>query len=192
VTSPATRVLTPEQEAFRAAFLAHSAYVYRTLQRLGVYHRDLQDEVHNFFLKVHAKWSDYDSTRPIRPWLLAFAVRHAADYRQLAHIRREASGLESERKLEEAASMQATPHDDLHASERRQLVMSAINAIDNYDQRALFVLHEVEELSVPEAAEVLAIPLNTAYSRLRTAREIFRNFVMRSTQPKAQMKQGKF
>jgi RNA polymerase sigma-70 factor (ECF subfamily) len=38
-------------------------------------------------------------------------------------------------------------------------------------RRAVFVLHEIEELTAPEVADILSIPLNTVYSRLRVARE---------------------
>jgi len=38
------------------------------------------------------------------------------------------------------------------------------------DRRAVFVMHELDKLPVPKIAIALAIPLNTAYSRLRLAR----------------------
>jgi RNA polymerase sigma-70 factor (ECF subfamily) len=41
------------------------------------------------------------------------------------------------------------------------------------DKRLVFVLVELEQLSVPEVAEMLEIKLNTAYSRLRLARAEF-------------------
>jgi RNA polymerase sigma-70 factor (ECF subfamily) len=34
----------------------------------------------------------------------------------------------------------------------------------------VLVLHEIEEMTAPEIAEILGIPLNTVYSRLRIAR----------------------
>ena len=39
------------------------------------------------------------------------------------------------------------------------------------DKRAILVLVDVEQMSVPEAAEALGINLNTAYWRLRAARK---------------------
>ena len=38
------------------------------------------------------------------------------------------------------------------------------------DRRAVFLLHEIDEVPIPEVAETLGIPPNTAYSRLRLAR----------------------
>jgi len=37
-------------------------------------------------------------------------------------------------------------------------------------RRTVLVLHEIEEMTAPEIAQVLGIPLNTVYSRLRVAR----------------------
>jgi RNA polymerase sigma-70 factor (ECF subfamily) len=34
----------------------------------------------------------------------------------------------------------------------------------------VFVMHELDEVPVPEIAKTLGVPLNTAYSRLRLAR----------------------
>jgi RNA polymerase sigma-70 factor (ECF subfamily) len=41
------------------------------------------------------------------------------------------------------------------------------------DKRTVFVLAELEQLSVPEIAEALGINLNTIYSRQRAARAQF-------------------
>jgi hypothetical protein len=45
--------------------------------------------------------------------------------------------------------------------------------------RAVFVLYELEQLTLPEIAELAAIPLGTATSRLRRAREQFQAHIKR-------------
>jgi RNA polymerase sigma-70 factor (ECF subfamily) len=45
------------------------------------------------------------------------------------------------------------------------------------DLRTVFVLYEFEDLSMAEIAEVIAIPRGTVASRLRRAREDFRERV---------------
>jgi RNA polymerase sigma-70 factor (ECF subfamily) len=52
------------------------------------------------------------------------------------------------------------------------LAQRALDALDA-DKREVFVLAEVEQMSAPEIAEVLGIPVNTVYSRLRAARQAF-------------------
>ena len=46
------------------------------------------------------------------------------------------------------------------------------DAID-VGRRAVLVLHEIEEMTAPEIAESLSLPINTVYSRLRLARQEF-------------------
>jgi RNA polymerase sigma-70 factor (ECF subfamily) len=47
------------------------------------------------------------------------------------------------------------------------------------DLAEVFVLFEIEEMSSPEIASLLEIPLGTVASRLRRAREDFRNVFAR-------------
>jgi RNA polymerase sigma-70 factor (ECF subfamily) len=46
-------------------------------------------------------------------------------------------------------------------------------------KREVFVLADLEQMSAPEIAEALEIPLNTVYSRLRTARRAFEDALAR-------------
>jgi RNA polymerase sigma-70 factor (ECF subfamily) len=47
------------------------------------------------------------------------------------------------------------------------------------ERRGVFILHELEECPMKEVASLLGIPLFTAYSKLRVAREEFAAAVRR-------------
>lgn len=53
---------------------------------------------------------------------------------------------------------------------KRALLMQALDELE-LERRAVFVMHELDGQAVPEIAAALEIPLGTAYSRLRLARE---------------------
>jgi len=72
-----------------------------------------------------------------------------------------------------------TPHDQLEGKEARELLRKALDTLD-LDRRAVFVMHELDEIPMPEIASVLAIPVNTAYSRLRLARGEIASVIERS------------
>jgi RNA polymerase sigma-70 factor (ECF subfamily) len=72
----------------------------------------------------------------------------------------------------EAESRAPTPLEQTERNAELQLLARLLDELDE-PKREVFALVELEELSVPEAAEVLEIPLNTAYSRLRAARQAF-------------------
>jgi RNA polymerase sigma-70 factor (ECF subfamily) len=153
--------------AFREIYEAHAGYVWNTLRRLGVREGDLEDVVHEVFLAVYKRLGDYDPAKPLRPWLFGFSFRTASDYRSRARHRREVAEAEMEVADEAPAA-----DEQVEAQRRRALVNAALEAIE-LGRRAVFIMHEIDGAPIPEVASALGIPLNTAYSRLRLAREEF-------------------
>ena len=66
----------------------------------------------------------------------------------------------------------------MESAEAKRLVDRALDVLDD-DKRAVFVLHDLDDTSVPEIARVLGIPEGTAYTRLRAARAEFTAAVRR-------------
>ncbi|MGC4093099.1 MAG: RNA polymerase sigma factor [Polyangiaceae bacterium] len=147
-------------ELFRSEF----GYVWNTLARLGVAARDLEDVTHEVFLRVYRKLGEFEAERPLRPWLFSFAYRAASDYRKLARHRVELIGIEGDAAAPESSAVEA-----LILEEDRRLIEAALQRVP-IERRALLLLHEVDGFSIPEVAQALGLPLNTAYSRLRLAR----------------------
>ena len=61
------------------------------------------------------------------------------------------------------------PDDMLQSTQARALVLAALERIP-LPRRAVLVMRDIDDIPVDEVASVLAIPLFTAYSRLRKAR----------------------
>jgi RNA polymerase sigma-70 factor (ECF subfamily) len=163
----------PALPDFRAIFEEQFAYVWNSLRHFGVRPSDLEDLAHEVFFRVHERLPEYDPSRPLRPWLFAFAYRVAAAHRRLARHRVEVFDAHAD------APDRGLPADE--AVMRRQdgeLAQRALEAVE-LDRRAVFVLHELDEIAIPEVAEALGIPTATAYSRLRLARQEFNVAVKR-------------
>lgn len=162
-----------DERAFvRRLYEAHFAYVWNTLRRLGVREKEREDVAHEVFIIVQRKAKIFDQTRPEKPWLFGIAYRVAADHRRLArHSRETTLDIEPEAQGDRADV-------SLEAKQRRVLIETALQTLP-MDQRAVFIMHDIDELSVPEIATSLAVPLNTAYSRLRLGREAFAEAVRR-------------
>jgi RNA polymerase sigma-70 factor (ECF subfamily) len=153
-------------------FREHFSYVSHSLLRLGVPDRDVDDLTHDVFLTVHKKLRELDPNRPIRPWLFGVAFRHASEYRRRAPRRRELL-MEEPPDVEDEAR---APDSEAGGRQMRQRSLRALAALDP-DKRAVLVMHDVDGHTAPEIAEALRIPMNTVYSRLRAARERFRQAV---------------
>jgi RNA polymerase sigma-70 factor (ECF subfamily) len=165
-----TAAARPDDGKFRAIFRSECSYVFHSLRRLGVHERDLEDVAHDVFLAIHKKLDDYDPSRPLRPWIFAFAFRFAADYRKLARHRREK--LSDRDDTNDPVDSSESLDERIDAERNRQLVVEGLEALD-LEKRAVFVMHEIDGNAIPAVASALGIPVNTAYSRLRLAREQF-------------------
>jgi len=156
-----------EKQSFNAIFARDLGYVWTSLRRLGIPIRDLEDLSHDVFFRVYQRWGDYDPGRPFRPWLFGFCFRVASDYRRRFANQREILGAELEPVDPSPDALERLVQAE--ATSLAQLVLQSLEL----DRRAVFVMHEIDGCPIPEVAEALAIPLNTAYSRLRLAREQF-------------------
>jgi RNA polymerase sigma-70 factor, ECF subfamily len=147
----------------------HFRYVWRCLRSLGVRESSLDDALQDVFVVVQRRLPEFDGRAELRTWLYAIALRVGRKYR--ARAAREPRSLDDESERPE----QVAPGDTERAAESRQrllLARLALGALDD-DKREVFVLARIEQMSAPEIADIVGIPLNTVYSRLRLARDAF-------------------
>lgn len=75
----------------------------------------------------------------------------------------------------------ATQDRELWLKQAYAQLVAALDGLD-HDQRAVFVLYEIEDLPMEEIAEALQAPLTTCYSRLQAARRKIEAALRRSQQ----------
>lgn len=152
---------------FEAVYENELEAVWRYLRRLGVAERDLEDVVHDVFVVAHRQYETFDPTAAPRPWLFGIAFRVVCHYHRRARVRAEClSGDDSDL----AVDPQAGPEAALQQRQAADRLQAALEMLP-LEQRAVFVLHDIEEHSMPAIATILQVPANTLYSRLRLARE---------------------
>lgn len=165
-----TRVASPLPVVldFEAVYRAEFPYVHRVLRYLGVRDADLEDLAHDVFLVVHRRLVEFDMERPIRPWLFGISYHLVVRHRQrFSHRYEIATG-----EVPEQATPRAGVEDRVAAAQAWAVVCAAVQELP-MDQRAVFVMHDIEGHSAPEIAAAVEAPLNTIYSRLRLARARF-------------------
>lgn len=159
-----------------AVYETHFRYVWRCLRSLGVSDAQLDDALQDVFIVVQRKLRDFDGGAQLRTWLYAIALRVARKYRERA--------LREPPLRQAPADNRASPAEvacgeGLALQNERLAFARAVLATLSDDQREVFVLARVEQMSAPEIAEVVGVPLNTVYSRLRAARLAFEAEVAR-------------
>lgn len=151
--------------SLRAIFDEYSAFVWRTLRHLGVPERDIEDVCQEVFVVVHRKLESFEGRSALRTWVYGICLRTASDYRRRAYVRREQAVDEVP-----ATTFEADQEHSIERSRHRKRLLELLDSLDE-EKRQVFVLYEIEELDMKEIAEAMGTPLQTAYSRLRAARQ---------------------
>jgi RNA polymerase sigma-70 factor, ECF subfamily len=152
----------------RALFDQNYASVWRLLRRFGVLHSHLDDAAQEVFW-VAARRMDTIRAGSERAFLYGVALRVASD-----HLRRRLAvpALADSEALLHLADPSPSPEQQLEAQRARELLDVVLDRLP-LELRTVFVFAELEGLEVRQIAELEAIPLGTASSRLRRAREEF-------------------
>jgi RNA polymerase sigma-70 factor (ECF subfamily) len=145
----------------------HAVAIFKVLRRLGVPESSLDDAVQDVFFVAWRRRDAFERRSTQRTWLFGIARKVARDYRR----RRRRAQTETP-ELDQMASP-LDPTAERNARDASRVVAAALERMSDV-LREVFVLVELEELSAPEIAEILGIPVNTVYSRTRLAREQFR------------------
>jgi RNA polymerase sigma-70 factor, ECF subfamily len=145
--------------------------VWRFARRLGVAEPDVDDVVQEVIL-VAARRLDEIDTGSERAFMMSTAYRIASDMRR-ARARR------AEVAADEAASVpDPTPAPDalVEQHKARALLDEVLDSMP-LELRAVFVLYELDGLTMAEIADTLTLAAGTVASRLRRARELFESRV---------------
>jgi RNA polymerase sigma-70 factor (ECF subfamily) len=152
----------------RTMFLARYASVWRLLRRFGVPAARLDDAAQEVFWVAARRLSSIEPDKE-RAFLYGVALRVASN-----QLRRHKAAvpLGDASELETLADSQPSPEACLEQRRARELLDRVLDGM-SAELRTVFVLFELEGLPVREIAELEAIPVGTASSRLRRAREEF-------------------
>ena len=162
--------------SFRSIYDAYFDFVWTSTRRLGVPVDAVDDVVQEIFVVVNARLSTVEQTASLRSWIYGVVRRTVSTYHRGRRVR---SASESHDPLEDLASaVQPSPLDLTVLSDEVRLLWRLLGELGPL-KREVFVLSELEEMTMPEIAEAIGVPLNTAYSRLRVAREEFNEALAR-------------
>lgn len=166
--SPSEPTQSRVQVSFAAIYNDYFEFVWRNLRRLGVAEEGLRDAAQDVFIVVHRRLSEFDGSGRIQPWLYSILRRVASDHRRLAR-RKGWSNHEQPESIVDPH--EPGPEARAVRGEARRLLLRLLGELDE-DRRELVILVELEGLNVPEAAHAMNCNLNTAYARLRSARQL--------------------
>jgi len=167
---------------FDSFYEEHFAFVWRTVRRLGIAPSAVDDVVQDVFVVVHRRLCDLASPASARAWLFGI-VRHVVKdarrtlRRKPAHLGGAARAGDDVDGMADASI--TGPHESAAKREAVRMLHAILEAMPD-ERREVFILSELEQMSVPEIAASVGANTNTVYSRLRAARADFEKAVART------------
>ena len=157
----------------KGIFEAQFDFIWRYLRRLGLSDADADDGAQQAFLVLARRLDDVPADKG-RAFLCGTAQRIASDMRKRAWRRYE----HKDESAIDTASDSVNP-ETLNEQQSARAVLDTVLDGMPIALRSVFVLFELEEMTTLQIANSLDLPPGTVASRLRRARETFRNAVKR-------------
>lgn len=162
----------PARSAHRAALDFQAVYeelfpfVWRVAKRRGIPESALDDVCQDVFVAVHTHLPEFEGRSSIKTWVYGI-LNNVVLMRHRTMKRRDPDRAEIDPELLIDAS--SSPDEAASGAQAARIAHALLAQLGD-DKRAMFILVELEGMTVPEAAEAEKINLNTAYARLRAAR----------------------
>lgn len=158
---------------FAHLYEEYFAFAWRSARRLGTPEASLDDVVQEMFMIVHQQLPKFEGRSSIKTWMFGIVLNVVRAHRRALRTKHPHSLHPGMRGDPDSLSDGAAgPLENASNAEAARVVHQLLEALDD-DKREVFVLAELEQLSAPEIARVLNLPMNTVYSRLRLARQEF-------------------
>jgi len=175
-TVPATAETLPEPPTLADIYREHFEFVWRSLRRLGVPEHAIEDAAQDVFVVVARRLADFEGRSSLRTWLFGIAIRVVRTRRR--------SSWRHQRKVDALAREPSPSADPIARQDAQRLLLRLLDELSE-DQRATYVLIELEGMTAVEVAEGLGANVNTIYTRLRAARNQLRRAAARHLEGRA-------
>jgi RNA polymerase sigma-70 factor (ECF subfamily) len=172
--------LNGDPEAFEAIVKRYTPLLYSLAYRLLGHGEEAEDAVQEILEKAFRALPSFRISKRFFPWLYTVGLNHlrSLERRRKRRSRLKLLNAEPERVLESAASEQGNPVRRSELKEGERLAQEALDTL-RVEYREVFVLRQIQGLSVQEVAEVLLIPEGTVKTHLHRARKQMIDFLSR-------------
>ncbi len=157
-----------------AAVRQNYQFLWRSLRRLGLQAADVDDAAQQVLSVFARRLADVEVGAE-KAFLFQTALRVASDARRAAA---RSPVRFDEDALGTAADPAPNAEEQLEGHQARELLDEVLDAMDP-ELRAVFILFELEEMTMAQIAVLIAIPAGTVGSRLFRARKDFESMTAR-------------
>jgi RNA polymerase sigma-70 factor (ECF subfamily) len=168
----------PDYQAFEAVMRRHNGRLFRIARAILKHEADAEDALQDAYLEAYRHLDDFRAEAELTTWLTRIVVNQS-----LMRLRRQKrdgpvipfhqDGSGTRPQVEVRDDKSESPSAAVLRTEMRRILERRIDELPAA-YRAVFVMREIEDMSVEETAQCLEIPPATVRTRLFRARALLR------------------
>ncbi len=171
-TDLVARIRNGDHMAFATIMRRHNQRLFRVARSITRDDAEAEDVVQESYVRAFASLSGFRGAAKLSTWLTRIALNEALDRVRSRRPQVELHLVDDGADAAAGAGA-ADPEKDAARAEIRRLVEDAVDALPDIF-RVVFVLRDVEELSIEETAAFLDLKPETVKTRLHRARRMLR------------------
>lgn len=180
------RVRSGEKGLYEVLMRRHNQTLYRAVRSYLKDLDDVQDAMQEAYVKAYSKLDQYKGDAAFATWLVRIGINEA-----LQALRKQRTlyihadpDVRSEQLTRLPDTGQMNPEQRSIQDEHRRLLEQAVDRLPE-DHRTVYMLREVEEMSVAEVAQALGISAPNVKVRLHRAKSMVKDSLLGLHDPKA-------
>ncbi|MEE9169543.1 MAG: sigma-70 family RNA polymerase sigma factor [bacterium] len=162
--------LEGQSKSFEVLIDRYQKGIYNAAFRMLNNVQDAEDITQSVFIKAYENLNSFDFKHKFFNWIYRMAINESLN---LMKQKKRFAGMETD-----YASTDDSPEEMFEAAELSERIGSSLMCL-SAEYRILIILRHLQDLSYREVSYILEIPEKTVKSRLFTARQIFKDVLMK-------------
>lgn len=174
------RILSGEKELYEILVRRNNQKLYRVVRTYLKVEAEIEDVMQNSYLKAFSKLYQFKLNASFSTWLIRIGINEAlARLNEKGRIYNFRDGNKEVSKpliLEIPDSAELNPHDKMIRKESKLLLENAIDRLE-VKYKAVYIMKEVEEMSIKEISDALEITTSNVKVRLHRAKLMLKDYL---------------
>lgn len=174
------RILAGEKELYEILVRRNNQKLYRVIRTYLKIEAEIEDVMQNSYIKAYSKLHQFKLNASFSTWLTRIAINEALarlnEKGKIYNLRGDNKDLSKPLILEIPDSGELNPQDKMIRNESKVLLENAIDRLE-VKYKAVYIMKEVEEMSIKEISDALDITASNVKVRLHRAKSMLKEYL---------------
>lgn len=171
------RILSGEKELYEILVRRNNQKLYRIIRSYLKDDAEIEDIMQDSYVKAFTKLYQFKLESSFSTWLIRIGINESLarlkEKGKLYHLNKQSDNLRSNTILEIPDNRQLNPQDNMVRNETKQILENAIDSL-GIKYKTVYVMKEVEEMSLKEIAIALDLTIANVKVRLHRSKEMLK------------------